>query len=104
VVWLKDSAIICNRCPLVIDRKHGLLKTSQSWGFIRELQKRACPRMPDPNLAHGRSSDLVKLKRELEFPSLNSPKSHYTILQTVSSTLIHIIQQLDVKLISEAIL
>ena len=60
--------------------------------------------MPDPNWAHGRSSDLVKLKRELEFPSLKSSKSHYTILQTVSSSLIHLIQQLDVNLISEAII
>ena len=60
--------------------------------------------MLGPNWAHGQSSDLVKLKRELEFPSLNSPQSHYTILQTVSSSLIHLIQQLDVNLISEAII
>ena len=73
-------------------------------GFYSELQKRGSPRMPDPNWAHGRSSDLVKLKRELEFPSLNSPNSHYTILQKVSYSLIHLIQQLDVNLISEAII
>jgi hypothetical protein len=72
----------------------------KNWGCkiiqFKELQKKACPRMPDPNWVHGRYSDLVQLKRELEFPSLNHPKLHYTTLQTVSSSLIHLIKQLDV--------
>ena len=62
------------------------------------------PRMSDPNWAQGRSSDLVQIKRELYFSSLNSPQSYYTIIQTVSYSLIHLIQQLDVNLISEAII
>ena len=85
-----------NLGPLVIevswsgDRKPG-------WGFYSEEQKRACPRMPNHSCARERASDLVKLQRELEIPSLNSPNTHYTISQTVSSSLIHLIQQLDVK-------
>ena len=80
--------------------KHGLVIISQSWVLFRIADK-GCPRMPDPNWAKGRSSDLVKLKRELEFPSLNSLKSHYIISQIVSSLLIHFIQPLDVCLITE---
>ena len=83
--------------------KHGLVIISQSWVLFGMAEK-GCPRMSDPNWAQGRSSDLVQIKRELYFSSLNSPKSYYTIIQTVSYSLIHLIQQLDVNLISEAII
>ena len=59
--------------------KHGLVIISQSW-VLFGIAEMGCPRMPDPNWAQGRSSDLVKLKRELEFPSLTSPKSHCKIV------------------------
>ena len=95
--------IFYNLCPPPNGEKHGLVIISQSW-VLFGMAEEGCPKMSDPNWAHGRTSDLVQLKRELEFPSLNSPKSHYTILQTVSSSLIHLIQQLHVNLISEAII
>ena len=83
--------------------KHGLVIISQSW-VLFGIAEKGCPRMPDPNWAQGRSSDLVQIKRELYFSSLNSPQSYYTIIQTVSSSVINLIQQLDVNLISEAII
>jgi hypothetical protein len=78
-------------------------ESERNKGFYSDEQKSAYPRTPDHNCAHGLSSDLVKIQRELELPSLNSPKGHYTISQTVSSSLIHLIQQLDGSPISEAI-
>ena len=73
-------------------------------GVLFGRAEEGCPRMSDPNWAQGQSSDLVQIKRILDFPSLNSPKSYYTILQSVSYSLIHLIQQLDVNLMSEPII
>jgi hypothetical protein len=89
--------------PLLLEKNMVCLIISQS-GVLFRVAEVGYLRMSGPNWAQGQSSDLVQIKRELYFSSLNSPQSYYTIIQTVSSSLINLIQQLDVNLISEAII
>jgi hypothetical protein len=110
VVWLKDSAIYSNRnslcdevlvynlSPLVVIEVSWSDDKFPRWGLYLEEQKGAVPYARSMPVLMGRANDLVKLQRELEFPSLNSIKSHDIISQIVSPLLIHFIQQLDVSL------